>query len=371
MDFNTFSTLAIIDGHIHFTHPVLSDSLVQLAGEMNLKRVNLVAIPDQALGNHNPALIHYKRIYPDRTYICGGPDYLSALAAPEQAPQVLADQIRALHAAGFDGIKLLESKPMVRKILGIPLDGPVYAPMWANIEALGLPIVWHVADPQEFWDPQRCPSWAYKNDWFYGDGTYPTLETLYGEVDHILARHPGLKVILAHFFFLSEDLQRAADFLDAHPNVCFDLTPGSEMFFNFSEQPQAARDFFLRYADRLIYGTDIGASEILQISAGGIPRDESLGRAWVVRQFLESEGNYTLPTGVAHWARSGQHLEGIKLPDAVLSKIYAGNFERLFGLQPVPLNPDGAQVVLERLAFAIDQAAGHPVDSPARMVARR
>ena len=231
--------------------------------ELRLKKINLVSTPDPAFGNHNPALIHYKLAHPEQTFICGALDYLSALAAPEQAPQAIGHQIQSMKAAGFDGVKLLESKPMVRKLLKIPLDGPVYEPMWAQIENLGLPVVWHVADPQEFWDPKRCPDWARSNGWFYGDGTYPSLDTLYSEVEHILTRHPELKVILAHFFFLSEHFDQAADFLDAHPNACFDLTPGSEMFYNFSRHPQRSRDFFMQYSRRLIFGSDIGASAIL------------------------------------------------------------------------------------------------------------
>jgi hypothetical protein len=45
--------------------------------------------------------------------------------------------------------------------------------------------------------------------------------------------------------------------------VFFDLTPGAEMYFNFSSRLGEVRDFFLRYQDRLIYGTDIGASALL------------------------------------------------------------------------------------------------------------
>jgi hypothetical protein len=370
MDFQTFLDLPVIDGHIHFSYPVLADSLSGLVETMRLKRVNLVATPDAELGNHNPALIHYKLFHPDRAFLCGAVNYLSVLVAPNRAPQELRDQVLALKAAGFDGLKLLESKPMVRKVLGIPLDSPVYEGMWAAVEELGLPVVWHVADPEEFWDPKRVPDWAVTQGWFYGDGTYPTLEGLYQEVQNILTRHPALQVILAHFFFLSEHLHHAADFLDAHPNARFDLTPGSEMFFNFSRQPQQARDFFLRYRERLIFGSDIGASAILQLPPGGLDRPESLGRAWVVRRFLECDGEVVLPAAVGHWARGGERIEGIALPPDVLAEIYSTNFERLFGLAPVPLVRASALELLERLAAAVDAKAGRLVESPARQVAR-
>ena len=44
-----------------------------------------------------------------------------------------------------------------------------------------------------------------------------TKEELYSEVEQVLRQHPGLKVILAHFYFLSADLPRARRFMDEHP----------------------------------------------------------------------------------------------------------------------------------------------------------
>jgi hypothetical protein len=175
----------------------------------------------------------------------------------------------------------------------------------------------------------------------------------------------------AHFYFLSADLQRAGDFLDAHPHVCFDLTPGVEMYLNFANNHHAARDFFIRYADRLVYGTDIGASVVQRDPSEGLDRAESLGRAWVVRRFLESDGPFAAPEGVGHWlGMDARGFHGIALPPDVLEKIYHANFERIFGVAPAPLNRDAALAELERLARAIDARAGEPVESPARQVAR-
>jgi len=176
------------------------------------------------------------------------------IANLEQGLEGLAGQIDTLQAIGFDGLKLIEGKPMVRKLLGLPLDGPEYAGLWAALEERAMPVVLHLADPEEFWDADLCPDWARAQDWYYGDGTYPLKEDLYAEIDRVLQRHPRLKLILAHFYFLSADLRRAGAFLDAHPGVCFDLTPGVEMYLNFARGLDAARDFFIRYQDRLIYG---------------------------------------------------------------------------------------------------------------------
>jgi len=370
MDFHSLRDLPVIDAHIHLPFPSLCSQLEELTCEMNIDRVNLVSTPDMSAVNHNPAVVYYKWLHPASTYICGGLDHFSVQADLTQMSSAFANQVRALQAAGFDGLKLLESKPIARKIIDIPLDGPVYESMWAVMEKLAFPVVWHVADPEEFWDAEKCPAWVKNSGWFYGDGTYPLKETLYKEVEAVVSRHPGLKVILAHFYFLSADLPRAAAFLDAHANVCFDLTPGSEMYFNFMANPEATRWFFHRYQDRLIFGSDSGASAV-EKPGQPLNRDETLGRTYFERCFLEKEGPLAIPAGVAHWNRPGQEVHGLALEPELLQKIYCENFIRLFGRDPARLKISRAVEILEKQADFMDKRAGKPVDTPARQVAQK
>jgi len=367
-----FVDVPVIDGHIHFAHPDLEGDLLSILDSLGMSRANLVAVPDLQHVNQNPALIYFKTLHPDRVYISGALDYLDTLGGVQGAPQGLAAQIARLREIGFDGLKLVEGKPMVRRMLGLPFDCPAYARMWEVLEELGFPVVFHVADPEEFWDPDGCPDWAMDQGWFYGSGGFPAKETLYAEVDAVLARHPRLRVIFAHFYFLSADLPRAGAFLDAHPSVCFDLTPGVEMYLNFARNVDATRDFFLRYADRIVYGTDIGASAIVGGPEQGIDPVESVGRSRIVRQFLEGEGPFSAPEGVGHWlGMDAQSFYGIELPCDVLAQVYQANFERMFGARPRPLDCQAALAELERLAAGLDARAGVPIDSPARHVAGR
>jgi predicted TIM-barrel fold metal-dependent hydrolase len=371
MDFSYFAAIPVVDGHIHFPHAGLMDDLGAAMDHMRVARANLVSIPDLQAINQNSALVYCKAHHPHRFYASGALDYVQGWADPARMPEVLASQVATLQAIGFDGLKIVEGKPMVRKMLGIPFDGPEYAQVWAALEEQGFPVVFHVADPEEFWDASHCPDWARAQGWFYGDGTFVLKEDLYAEVDRVLERHPGLKIIFAHFYVLSADLGRAGEFLDAHPNVCFDLTPGVEMYFNFARTLDASRDFLMRYQDQLVYGTDIGAGAIHRDPTRGLDWTDSLGRSWVVRRFLESDGPFAAPEGMGHWlGMDAGGFHGIALPPEVLDKIYCTNFERLFGPTPAPLNRDAALAELERQAAAIDARAGEPTNSSARQVAR-
>jgi predicted TIM-barrel fold metal-dependent hydrolase len=321
-----FSSLPIIDSHVHFVHPERMDEILALMDAVPCARFNLVCIPNPDGSNHNPAALYFKQRHPERAYISGALEYGSALANLDHAPELLAAQIAALKARGFDGLKLIEGKPQVRKLLPHPLDGPLYAGMWAALEQENFPVVFHVNDPDEFWDAQRCPDWARESNWDYSDGSYPSKQDLYGEVDSILMRHPNLKIIFAHFYFLSVNLERAASFLDAHPGVCFDLAPHMGMYRDFSRASGAARSFFFRFQDRIIYGTDTDTRAIVR-GPDGFRFMQSIPQ--FIRSFLERDGEFAMPDGARY--------QGLDLPREVLEKIYAANFERIYGAAPAPL----------------------------------
>jgi predicted TIM-barrel fold metal-dependent hydrolase len=324
----------------------------------------LVSTPNLETVNQNAELIYLKARYPGRFYASGGLDYVQVLADQGHMSEILGAQIHTLYNAGFDGLKLIEGKPTARKRLQIPLDAPEYEGMWAALEKLRMPIVCHVADPEEFWDLSKIPDWAVTRNWYYGDGAYPAKEALYAEIDNVLTRHPTLKLVLAHFYFLSADLERAARLLDAYPSVCLDITPGGEMYNNFTRSHGDARAFFLRYQDRIVYGTDVSTRAIQH---GGIEATSSY--VYFVRTFLERSEPFTPPPAIPHWLEDDlEAIVPIELPQEALAKIYCGNFERLYGASPAPLNQETAFAELARIAGEIDAQSGAGAANPARDV---
>jgi len=365
MDSSHLYRIDVIDGHMHFAHPLRLGDLLRLMDSIPLCAVNLVSTPNPQIVNHNAALIYAKHQAPERIYISAGLDYSECLQDRSRMSSLLGEQVARAKTIGFDGLKLIESKPTARKRMPIPLDAPEYADYWRQAEALAMPVVWHVADPEEFWDWDARPQWAKERNWFFGDGTYPTKEALYAEVDAVLSRHSDLKVVLAHFYFMSADLERAARFLDRFPNACFDLTPGAEMFDNFSMQADAAHDFFLAYQDQILYGTDSSSRELDPASPLGIRVPQA--KAWTVRTALESEGLFQPAAELPTWLNpSLEGWQGLGLPEAVLNKICRTNFQRLFGQAPATLDLPLAHQELVRVADITDQLGGD--ENPARWV---
>lgn len=351
---NQFGSYFITDGHVHYAHPDLMPGLMTILDAHHISRLNVVCTPHRTRLSLVPDALHLKAHYPDRVYVYGGMDISPLFMLPDEAGGIFADYVDTLINLGCDGIKMIEGKPDMRRMLPIPpFDGVVYAPYWERLADRGVPLVFHVNDPEEFWDARRIPAWARQQGWFYGDGGYINNEEQYSQVINVLERHPGLKVIFAHFFFLSAQLPRLAGYLDRFPGMHVDLTPGIEMYANFARNPQAAHDFFIKYQDRIVYGSDIGARSLLDETHPRIDEDESAIRIQVVRQFLETETEFQLDPGGFLFGDKATKYHGIALPPEVLEKIYHLNFERLAGKQPRPLNPSAIASECERLAMMV------------------
>lgn len=227
-------------------------------------------------------------------------------------------QAERLLEMGFDGIKILESKPDQRKKLQLPLDSELLAPFFAYLEKNGVPILWHVADPSAFWDAARAPAFAVEAGWIY-DGSFSTRESIYSEVFHVLDRYPDLKVIFAHFFFMSESVERAREIMERYPRISFDITPGIEMYEDFSKAPAQWGAFFSDYAGRILFGTD--ADEFGEDIMCEDEKSPVITAEHILR-FLSGAGPF------GFW---GREVTGIGLAERALREICRDNFFRLTG----------------------------------------
>ena len=335
-------TKPLLDCHIHYPDMHMKDSLMQTCDSLLIDRLNIVCTPDQKRFSLVPDALHLKAHYPERVFVFGGLDISAYLREPQKAGEMLAENVSFLSKMGCDGIKMIEGKPEMRKMLPIPdFDSPVMEPYWQAMEEQQMPLLMHLNDPEEFWDAEKIPHWAIERGWFYGDGTFVNNEAQYAQLLNVLHKHPTMKVVFAHFFFFSKQLARLSEWLDEFPNMHVDLVPGIEMYQNFSQDPQTVRDFFLKYEDRILFGTDIGAKALLATPEKGIELTESSERVNLIRHFLEMDGAFDLnPQSGFLFGKPNQTFQGINLPEATLEKIYYRNFENLVSEEPKPINND-------------------------------
>ena len=330
----------IVDCHVHFDGPDVYDNMIDDQRRTGADRFNIVCVGHYGDVDGYATLakaLWFKRRHPESVYVFGGLDYAGMFDAGRDEPDVpLVEQLERIVDLGCDGLKMLCGKPDTRKQLGQPLDGPLYEPLLDRLEQTRFPLLWHIGDPPEFWNPEAVPLWAKQQQWWY-DSTFPSKQQIDREALSAFERHPSLNAILAHFFFLSDDLATAASFLDAHPGYHLDLAPGVEMFHNFTRCRDEARELFLRYADRILYGTDIGAGRHVT----------GAKRGWMVRHWLETDDEFDVPDDPLMTPDDRPPLKGIALPADALEKVYAANFHRILGAEsPRPLNEPAVDKLL-------------------------
>lgn len=362
MEINKAHPCPVFDSHIHFPHQAMLPGLVKICDQLHINRFNLVCTPHQQRLSLVPDALFVKAHHPERAFVSGGLDASAYFVSPEHVGEIFSDYIDLLVAAGCDGIKMIEGKPDIRRLIPVPpFDGDAFAPYWVKMEEIQLPIVFHVNDPEEFWDRERIPDWAIERGWFYGDGDTIDNEAQYTQVIHVLENHPNLVIIFAHFFFMSAQLSRLADLLERFPNMHIDLTPGIEMYHNFSANLETTRDFFTRFEDRIVFGTDIGAQALLASPGDGIQFDESYERVYLIRNFLENPNEFYLPGKGYLFGDPNSPFRGLGLPEPTLEKIYYKNAERIFGCFPRSIDASAVVALCDRVEMMIQlQGSSQP-----------
>lgn len=319
--------LPVIDAHWHIKDEFSKDlkeileAMRDIHTNNNLQACNILSVPSWDDSNilQNLICILYKALHNSDTFAFGGLDY--HLPGLNKETFDFCGQCEKLMKMGFDGIKFIESKPIVRKTIGdIPYSAELYDGLFEYLEGKKIPILWHVADPEYFWNADLIPEWAVKVGMFYGSGQYPKKEEFYLEVEEILNKHPGLKIIFAHMYFFSADLERADRFLSKWPNISFDITPGVDTYEDFYNRTSDWRDFFIKYQDRIVFGTDSGWDSDQSLS---VMVEFSKQKSDWIRKFLESSEEFDM---------FDIRTRGIGLQRDVLEKIYCTNFIRFAGV---------------------------------------
>lgn len=290
----------------------------------------------------NPLALYAKTLQPQRIFALAG--LRRSCVREENAG--MAQQAKELLEAGFDGFKMI-CKPNALRRFAVPIDDSIFDDFYRFAEAQQVPILFHVGDPESFWDADKVPDWAVQCGWYYGGEGLPTMPELYGQVEHVLRQFPLLRITFAHFYFTSANLAYAQELLEQFPNVRFDITPGSEMYLDFSQNHQQAVAFFKRWAGRILFGTDnvgVNGAAVAQQLA------QSLEKVHFLRRFFEEDCVFPY---------YGAEVRGLGLDAASLEALYSGSFRQFLGTD-CPAAVDTARAA----ALCAQYRHGLEADSP-------
>ncbi len=197
----------------------------------------------------------------------------------------------------------------------LTIDDPRLDPVWEMCAKHNRPIVIHIADPAAFFTPldRFNERWHELNEnpgWLFFGAKYPKRQDLLDQLHRVIARHPKTTFVNTHFGNNAEDLASVADKLDKYPNMYVDI---DARISELGRQPYTARRFFLKYQDRILFGTDTR------------PKREAYR---IYYRFLETDDEY-FDCSESHHRQGFWNIYGIHLPEEVLEKVYNKNAQRL------------------------------------------
>lgn len=303
----------LIDIHSHHSTmtPEYVDKLIKEMDSINLRViVNLSGGSGERLKQVVTAM---KGRYPDRFVVFANvmTNDINEPGFGQRAAARLAEDVKN----GAQGLKIFKNFGMDLKYKNgdrVKVDDPEWDPIWAKCAELGIPVLIHVAEPDAFFLPidKNNERWLELKQ-FPGRARppekYPPFETLMTERNHMLAKNPKTKFILAHMGYHGNNLERLGKLFDTYPNAYVDV---AAVLAEIGRQPYTARDFFIKYQDRLIFGKDIY---------------EPSEYTYYFRVF-ETRDDY-----IEYYRRRHAfwRMYGLYLPDEVLKKVYYKNALRL------------------------------------------
>jgi len=307
-----------IDAHSHLARPNDPAELVDRMDRFNIRTiVDMDGWWGGVLEDH---LARYATRYPGRFRVFCRVD-LSAVDEPDFGRRAAA-YVRDCRSKGAAGIKFSKS-------LGVKLtdrtgrflrpDDERLRSIWDAAARLGMPVTIHIADPVAFFLPidatnERYEELAAHPQWSYVGRGCPGFDELLASQRNLLRANPDTTFVVAHVGSYAENLAAVGAMLDEFPNLYVDT---AERIAELGRQPYTARAFLERYADRVLYGTDL------------LPTEANTSANY---RFFETRDEYFPYNSFAEHNQGRWMIYGVGLPDDILRKIYVANAERLLGL---------------------------------------
>lgn len=320
----------VIDMHSHWGPILLGPDFAdkydtaQRVEQLKKHNIQMTFNPDRIWGDKLEKMQEKLKGYEDFVLTCPSVDY-ARLDDPD-FPEYVDNCYRMYKEAGVKAIKLWKDMTlMIRDKDGkfVRLDDERYDPLFACAGKYDLPLIIHIGDPHALFTPvdgkneyyfimKDHPEWSYIGDEYFDFDTHMEMQ------ENVIARHPETTFVVAHIGSAGEDLALVDAMMEKYPNMYIDI---AARLSELGRQPYTSRKFFLKYPDRIMFGTDYQADEDPEIFYPPYFR------------FLETFDEYFDYMGEPRNKDYGPwKIYGIGLPDDILRKVYNENAKKVFKL---------------------------------------
>ena len=308
------SKFPFIDVHNHQRGTMTSGALDSLVMEMD--RLNMRVMVNLSGGNGErlaQTVRTMKGRYPNRFVVFANIEFsnIDSVGFAERAAAQLERDVKN----GAQGLKIFKNFGMTLKDSQgrrVKVDDPRLDPVMRVCADLGIPVLIHTGEPAPFFEPidKHNERWLELTQFpsrARPASEFPSWEELMSEQWRLFARHPRTKFINAHLGWMGGNLGRLGQLLDSLPNVTTEI---GAVLAELGRQPRFAREWFIKYQDRVMMGKDTWAPQEYH----------------VYFRVLESVDEYFDYYRKRHafWK-----MYGLDLPDEVLKKLYHKNAARV------------------------------------------
>lgn len=336
-----FTTVRKFDAHVHDNVP--NDDFLNIARKdgfellsINVDYPDFPPLPLQAATVHklrgeDPARFHFATTFSMKGF--GTPGWT------ERTDRWLDSQFAqgAVAVKVWKNIGMVAKDPQGHRVF---LDDPRFDGVMRHIQARGIPLIAHQGEPRNCWLPLDQMTTENDRSYFKEHPEYymylhpdqPSYEQLMAARDRFVARHPHLAFDGAHMASLEWSVDRLSAFLDRFPNAVVDLAARlSNVQAQSTKDYDKVRAFFIKYQDRLMYGTDLTQDPVdPNARTQNPPQEADFGKE--ADAFWRSDWRYLATPLGQHIDAIGADAKGLALPRPVIDKIYYANARRFFHL---------------------------------------
>ncbi len=213
----------------------------------------------------------------------------------------------------------------------VMIDDPRFDPIFRMLTDRKIAVIGHLGEPKNCWLPLEEMTTNNDRNYFRDHPEYhmyqhpdlPSYEEQIAARDRMLDKHPDLAFVGAHVGSLEWSVDELAKRLDKYPNMSVDLAARmGQMFYQTHANRDKVRAFFIKYQDRVLYATDMGAS--------GEESKESLSKE--LRDTWMRDWTYFVTDDSLKSSLVNVPYQGLRLPKGVVDKIFYTNAQRWLGI---------------------------------------